>query len=282
MLEAARRRGSPPTTSCSPARRGWARRRWPASSPPRWACTCTSRRPGARTGGRPGGHPHQARRRRRAVHRRDPPPPRARSRRSCTRRWRTSSSTSSSARVRPRRIRLTMPPFTLSAPPRARAHHRSAARPVRLVARLDYYDADELRHDRRARRRASSASRSTTPRAGDRRPRPGHRASPTACCGGCATSPRCAAAPSMPTSPVTPGPVRRRRPRARQGRPGPAHVAVPAVRRRAGRPVDARDRCRRAARHGRGRLRAVPHPAGPDRPHAAVVWRCRPPTGTSA
>ena len=39
-------------------------------------------------------------------------------------------------------------------------------------------------------------------------------------------------------------------------------------RRRAGRVVHAGDRRRRAARDGRGRVRAVPHPAGPDRPHA--------------
>ena len=56
--------------------------------------------------------------------------------------------------------------------------------------------------------------------------------------------------------------------RPRQGRPGNARRPVPAVRRRTGRAVHAGDRRRRADRDGRGRLRAVPHPAGPDRPHA--------------
>ncbi len=36
------------TTCCSPGRPGWARPRSPASSPPRWECTCTSR-PGRRS-----------------------------------------------------------------------------------------------------------------------------------------------------------------------------------------------------------------------------------------
>ena len=56
---------------------------------------------------------------------------------------------------------------------------------------------------------------------------------------------------------------------------------VRAVRRGTGRVVHAGDRRRRADRDGRGRLRAVPHPAGPDRPHAARsgvdAARLRPP-----
>ena len=63
--------------------------------------------------------------------------------------------------------------------------------------------------------------------------------------------------------------VRRRRTRPRQARPGDPRRPVRAVRRGTGGAVHAGDRRRRADRDGRGRLRAVPHPAGPDRPHAA-------------
>ncbi len=71
---------------------------------------------------------------------------RGRSRRSCTRRWRTSSSTSWSARARRRRsIRLTLPRFTLVG---ATTRTGMITGPLRdrfgLVARLDYYDDDEL------------------------------------------------------------------------------------------------------------------------------------------
>ena len=141
-----------------------------------------------------------------------------------------------------------------------------------LVARLDYYDDDELQaivaraagildvDDRRRRARGRSPAA-----------RGARRASPTACCAGCATSPRCAATARSTADIARDGlaAVRRRRARPRQGRPGDPHRAVPAVRRRAGRAVDAGDQRRRAARDGRGRVRAVPHPAGADRPHAA-------------
>ena len=63
-----------PTTCSSPARRAWARPRWPPSSPPRSTPTSTPRRARHRAGRRPGRHPHPARRGRRAVRRRDPPP----------------------------------------------------------------------------------------------------------------------------------------------------------------------------------------------------------------
>ena len=74
-----------------------------------------------------------------------------------------------------------------------------------LVARLDYYDDDELeaivvprgRHPRR--RRSTTTGRGRSPAA-----RGARRASPTACCAGCATSPRCAAtARSTPTRRAT-------------------------------------------------------------------------------
>ena len=59
-----------------------------------------------------------------------------------------------------------------------------------------------------------------------------------------------------------------------RARPRPARPRDPArdlreVRRRAGRPVDARGGRQRGAGHDRGRLRALPAPAGPDHAHAA-------------
>ena len=63
-----------------------------------------------------------------------------------------------------------------------------------LVARLDYYDDDELEAIVARAPRRSSASHRRRGRVGDRAARPrARRASPTACCGGSATSPRCAA-----------------------------------------------------------------------------------------
>ena len=92
-------------------------------------------------------------------------------------------------------IRLTLPPFTLVG---ATTRTGMITGPLRdrfgLVARLDYYADDELeaivvRAAGILRRR-----RSTRRRVGDRPPLAGaRRASPTGCCAGCATSPRCAA-----------------------------------------------------------------------------------------
>ena len=69
-------------------------------------------------------------------------------------------------------------------------------------------------------------------------------------------------------APRGPGAVRHRRARPRQGRPLDPVVAVRALRRRAGRPVDAGHRGVGADRDGRGRLRAVPDPAGAAHAHA--------------
>ena len=92
-------------------------------------------------------------------------------------------------------IRLTLPPFTLVG---ATTRTGMITGPLRdrfgLVARLDYYDTAELesivsaggRHPRR--RRSTPTGRGRSPAAHGAR-----RASPTACCAGCATSPRCAA-----------------------------------------------------------------------------------------
>ena len=96
-------------------------------------------------------------------------------------------------------------------------------------------------------------------------------ASPTGCCAGCATSPRSrATAPSTcATASAGLAHLRRRRPRPRQGRPGHPLGHLRAFRRRARRPVDPGHQRRRADRDRRGRLRAVPHPAGPADAHPA-------------
>ena len=63
------------TTSCSTARRAWARRRWPHIVAAEMGAQLRDTvRPGHRARRRPGRHPDQAAARRRAVHRRDPPP----------------------------------------------------------------------------------------------------------------------------------------------------------------------------------------------------------------
>ena len=92
-------------------------------------------------------------------------------------------------------IRLTLPPFTLVG---ATTRTGMITGPLRdrfgLVARLDYYDADRAAGDRRARRRDPRRAASTTTGRGRSPAAPGaRRGSPTACCAGCATSPRCAA-----------------------------------------------------------------------------------------
>ena len=77
--------------------------------------------------------------------------------------------------------------------------------------------------------------------------------------------------------------ARGRRPRPRPPRPRDPRGRLRDVRRRAGRPVDARDRRRRGGRHDRGRLRALPaavraaaaHPARPRR-HRARLRAPRP------
>ena len=185
-----------------------------------------------------------------------------------------------------RSIRLDLPRFTLVG---ATTRTGLITGPLRdrfgLVARLDYYEPADLEAHRRAGRRHPRRRRSTAGgRRRDRRPGPGHaRASPTACCGGCATSPRCGpTASSTRASPPTGlAAVRRRRARPRQGRPGRARGAVRALRRRPGRAQDPGHQRGRARRDRRGRVRAVPHPAGPAacaRPGAGWPRRRRGPT----
>ena len=67
--------------------------------------------------------------------------------------------------------------------------------------------------------------------------------------------------------------VRGRRARSRQGRPGDPHRAVRHVRRPTGRPRHAGRRGGRGARDGRRRLRAVPAEAGPPAAHATRPGR---------
>ena len=121
---------------------------------------------------------------------------RGRSKRSSTRPWRTSSSTSCWARVRrPARSASTCPASRWSGPPPA-----PGSSPARCATASVWWPgsttttADELRGDRGAgrghprRRRSTRTGRARSP--GGRGARP---ASPTGCCAGSATSPRCVA-----------------------------------------------------------------------------------------
>ena len=153
--------------------------------------------------------------------------------------------------------------------------HRPAHRPMLsrfgIVERLDYYPAEELREIvLRSARLLEHRDRRTMPRSRSRGARAARRASPTACCGARATSPRCsataridrAARPRRSTASrsTTPASTRwigapARHHRALQGRPG--------RRRHAG------GRAQRAARHARGRVRALSAAAGLSGAHRA-------------
>ena len=228
------------TTCSSPGRPGSARPRWPASWPPRWASGSGSPSGPAlvRAGDLaalltdlPGG--------RRAVHRRDPPPATGRSRRSSTRRWRTSSSTSSSARARRRAASgSTCRRFTLVG---ATTRTGLVTGPLRdrfgFVARLDLLRRRRARGHRAPLGGASWGSRIDAEGAAARSPngRGARPASPTACCGGCATSSRSGPTGRSPATSAIAGleRVRGRRARARQGRPRHPRRALPPVRRSA-------------------------------------------------
>ena len=98
-----------------------------------------------------------------------------------------------------RSIRLDLPRFTLVG---ATTRTGSITGPLRdrfgLVARLDYYEPDDLVDIVTRAAGILGVQRRRRGRLGDRPPRPGHaRASPTGCCAASATSPRCGAtAPS--------------------------------------------------------------------------------------
>ena len=198
-----RPRGGPPAgpgrrpPAASPARPASARPRWPASSPPRWASTCTS--PPGPALERAGDLAailtkldegdvlfiDEIHRLSRAVEEILYPAMEDFQLDIVVGKGPAASIASAS----------TLPPFTLVG---ATTRTGMITGPLRdrfgLVARLDYYDADELeaivdagrRHPRRRDRRRRARGRS--PAARGARP-----ASPTGCCAASATSPRCAA-----------------------------------------------------------------------------------------
>ena len=182
-------------------------------------------------------------------------------------------------------IRLTLPPFTLVG---ATTRTGMITGPLRdrfgLVARLDYYDDDEL--EAIVERAARILDVHDRPRrgVGDRPPVARHAAHRQPAAAPCARlrrgarrrhdrrgrgpggARRCSASTTAASTRSTGRSSRRSAP----------------VRRRPGRALHAGDQRRRAARDGRGRVRAVPHPAGHDRPHPARSRRPMPPTSTSA
>ena len=169
-------------------------------------------------------------------------------------------------------IRLTLPPFTLVG---ATTRTGMITGPLRdrfgLVARLDYYDTAELEA---IVERAAGILDVTIDADGGweiaRRSRGARPASPTGCCAGCVISPRCAATGrSMPTRRAPDWPCSASTTAGWTRSTGRSSRRCAAVPRRSGRAVDAGDLGRRAAGDGRGRVRAVPDPAGPARPHAS-------------
>ena len=167
---------------------------------------------------------------------------------------------------------LDLPPFTLIG---ATTRAGLLTKPLRdrfgIIFRLEHYAPDELGASSTA-RRGSSASRSQA-----RRPRRSPRRS--------RGTPRIAnrllrrvrdfaqvrGQGAITTEIARRGarPARGRRARARPPRPRAAAHDRREVRRRAGRPLDARRRARRGAGHDRGRLRALPAAAGVPAAHAA-------------
>ena len=125
--------------------------------------------------------------------------------------------------------------------------------------------------DRDALGRHPAGSRSRpTPRARSRAAPAARRASPTACCAGCATSR--SSRPTPESRCRWPRGARHAgggRARPRRDGPPPARGAHPQVRRRAGRARHAGRGRGRGARHARGGLRALPHPGGVPQAHAA-------------
>ena len=161
-----------------------------------------------------------------------------------------------------RTLTLDLPPFTLVG---ATTRTGLLTTPLRdrfgMTFRLGYYDAGRARVDRpplgRDPRRRDRRRRGRGDRA---RARAGRRASRTASCGGCATSPRCGTRGRSPLDvaqealellEVDERGARAHRPRAPRGDRAE-------VRRRPGRALDARRLARRGAGHDRGRLRALP------------------------
>ncbi len=211
---------------------------------------------------------------------------RGRPRRCSTSRWRTSGSTSSSARgPGATAIPLEIPPFTLvGATTRAGLLPGPLRDRFGFTAHLEFYEPDEL--ERIVRRSAGLlgveidadgaaeiASRSRgTPRIANRLLRRVRDYAQV----------RADGVVTREVARAGARPLRGRRVGPRPARPGGARRAVPALRRRAGRPVDARRRGRRGARDGRGGRRAVPGPQRLPGPHAARPGRDAGPPGSTS
>ena len=141
-----------------------------------------------------------------------------------------------------------------------------------IVAPARVLHAGRSRGDRPAIGEDSRTCRSTTRRRPRlRAARAARRASPTGCCGACATTRRCA-----PSGTITlevrarrPEAARGRRARVRRGRSQAAADDHRQVRRRAGRPEHDRGGDQRGEGRDRRHLRAVPDPDRLPRSHAA-------------
>jgi holliday junction DNA helicase RuvB len=230
VLEAARSAGSRSITCCSPARRGSARPPWPASSPPRWGSAPPRHvRTCARTAGDLAAiltkledgdvlFIDEIHRLSRAVEEILYPAMEDFQLDIVVGKGPAASS-----------IRLTMPPFTLVG---ATTRTGMITGPLRdrfgLVARLDYYDDDELRAIVERAAASSTSHRHATVRGRSPAGRGARRASPTGSCDGSATSPRCATTASSTADIAREGlalfGVDDRGPR--QGRPGDPVGAV--------------------------------------------------------
>ena len=272
-IQAARPAARRSTTCCSPARPGWARRRWRRSSPP------SSRSPFVQTAGpaleRKGDiaafltalEPRSSSSSTRST------ASAARWRRPSIRRWRTASCRSPSARARARGS-CTLDAAAVHArrrdDPRRAADH-AAARPLRHPAppralRRPGARGDRPPHrrnprlrDRRGRRRRDRPRSRGTPRVANRllkRVRDYAEVRGTGVVDAAAAD---AALELLEIDDLGPRPPRPRDPRR----------DLPEVRRRPGRPLDARGHRRRGAGHDRGRLRALPAAVRLPQAHAA-------------
>ena len=226
--------------------------------------------PGHRAGRRPRRHPHQPRRGRRPLHRRDPPPARA---------GRGGALPGDGGL--PARHRAGQGPGGPVDPPRPaplhprrrhhphRPHHRPAARPLRPRRPPRLLRAEPTSRPSSSAPPASSACASRPTARRDRRPGRGtprianrllRRVRDFAEVRGDGTVDRPRRTTASPCSASTSS--------ASTRSTAPSSRDLRALRRWAGRALDAGHQRRRADRDGRGRLRAVPHPAGPAHAHA--------------
>ena len=176
-----------------------------------------------------------------------------------------------------RTMKVDLPPFTLVG---ATTRPGLLSQPLHgrfgITLRLDFYDVEALARivDRSA--RILSIRDHAGGRARDRRrAAAARRASPTGCCGGCATSRRSPARTTIDLDDRARGAraARGRRARLRRARPADPLDDHREVRRRAGRHRLDRRLARRGPRDARGPLRAVPPPGGLPAAHAARPHR---------